>query len=60
MWSPNPSWMDRDKVRGDLQTLYQREEPHPPGMPLETHMGPANLNDEIPSEAEVEAVVCHL
>ena len=22
--APNPSWTDMEKVRGDLQTLYQR------------------------------------
>ena len=37
-----------EKVRGDFQTLYQREEPHPPGLPLETHVDLAKVNDEIP------------
>ena len=36
------------------------EEPHPPGLHLATHVDPSKVNDEIPSEAEVEAAVCHL
>ena len=49
-----------DKVRKDLQTLYQREERHPPGMPLATHMYPAKVNDEIPLDAELEEMVRRL
>ena len=49
-----------EKVRGDLQTLYQREEPHTPVMPLATHMDPFQVNDVTPYEAEVETVVCCL
>ena len=45
---PNPSWMDMDKVRGDFQTLYQREEPHPPGLTLATYVNPVQVNDKIP------------
>ena len=48
------------KGQGGLQTLYQREEPHPPGLPLATHVNPSKVNDEIPLEAEVEAVVRRL
>ena len=44
---------DMEKVRGEFQTLYQREEPHPPGIPLSTHVEPDKVNDEIPSEAEL-------
>ena len=47
-WAPNPCRTDMEKVRGDFQTLYQREESHPPGLPLETHVDPAKVNDEIP------------
>ena len=43
-----------EKVRGDFQTLYQREEPHPPGLPLATHVEPVQVNDVTPLEAEVE------
>ena len=35
--------------RGYFQTLYQREEPHPHGLPMEKH-----VDNEIPLEAEVE------
>ena len=55
--APNPSRTNMEKFRGDFQTLYQSEEPHPPGIPLATHMDPVQLNDETPSEAEVEAAV---
>ena len=56
---PNPSQTDMEKVRGDFHTLYQREEPHLPVLPLTTHVNPAKVNDDIPSEAkaEVEAEV---
>ena len=43
------------KFRGDYHTLYQREEPHPPGLPLDTQVDPAKVNDDTPSEAETEA-----
>ena len=46
-----------EKFRGDFQTLYQMKEPHPHGMPLETHVDPSKVNDEIPLEAEAEAEV---
>ena len=45
---------------GGFYTLYQREEPHTPGLPLATHVNPAKVNNDIPSEAEVEAAVCRL
>ena len=48
------------KVRGDFQTLYQREDPHPPSLPLSTHIDPSKVNDKIPSYAEVEAKVQRL
>ena len=48
-----------EKVRGDLQTLYQMEEPHPPGIPLAKNVDPVQVNDTNPLEAEVEeAVIC--
>ena len=58
--APKTSWTDMEKVRGDFQTLYQREETHPLVPPLATQVEMVKVNDEIPSEAEVEAVVCHL
>ena len=45
------------KVRGDFQTLYQREEQYTPGLPLATYIDPAKANYKIPSEAEMEALV---
>ena len=57
---PKPSHTDMEKVRGDLQTLYKREETHIPGIPLATHIDPAKVNDKIPTKAEVEAVVRRL
>ena len=49
-----------EKVRGDLQTLYQREEPHLPGLTLATHVKPDEVNNDIPLEAEVETAVRRL
>ena len=53
----NPSLTDMEKFGGEFQTLYQREEPHPPGLQLATHVDPSKVNDAIPLKAEVEAVV---
>ena len=55
--APNPPQTDTEKLRGDFQTLYQQEEPHPPGLPLATHVDPAQMNNATPSEAEVEISV---
>ena len=49
--APNPSRTEVEIFRGGLHTLYQREEPHSPGLPLATHVKPAELKDKIPSEA---------
>ena len=46
--APNPSWTDMEKVRGDFQNLYQREEPHITSLTLATHVDPAKVNDEVP------------
>ena len=35
---PNPSRTDMEKVKGGFQTLYQRDDPHPPGLPMATRM----------------------
>ena len=45
------------KVTKDYVTLYQKEDPDPPGRPLATHVEPFQINDEVPSEAEVDAEV---
>ena len=58
--APNPSRTDMEKVRGDFQNLYHREETHLPGLTLETHVDPDKVNDEIPPEAEVDAAVLRL
>ena len=50
VWVPNPYRSDTEKVMG--------AEPHPPGIPLETHVDPLQVNNDTPLEAEVEAVVC--
>ena len=57
---PNPSRTDMEMFRGGFQTLYQREVPHTPGLPLVAHISLAKVNYKIPSEAEVEAVVQRL
>ena len=46
-----------DKVRGYFQILYQREEPHTPGILLAIYMYRVQVNYLTPSEAEVEASV---
>ena len=43
--APNYYQTDMEKIRGDLKNLYQREELHPPGLSLATHMEPAQVND---------------
>ena len=48
------------KFRGDFQNLYQMEGPHPPGLLLATHVGSYKVNEEVPSEAELEAAVRRL
>ena len=58
--APNPSQTDMEKVRGDLQNLYHREEPHPPVLPPATHVYPSKMNYKVPLEAEVEAAVRRL
>ena len=60
VWAPTPSWMDMEKVREDLQTLYQRKDPHLPGLPLATNVYPSMVNNEISSKAEVEIVIRRL
>ena len=49
-----------EKVRRRFQYLFQREKPHPPGLSLAIHVEPANMNYEVPSEAEVEAAARRL
>ena len=49
--APKPSRTDMEKFRGEFQTLYQKDETHPPGLPLDTHLDPAKVNYEIPLEA---------
>ena len=36
--APNTSQTDMEKVRGDFQTIYQREEPHPHVLTRDTHV----------------------
>ena len=43
--APKPSQTDMEKVRGDFHNPYKREEPHPPGLPLATHVDPDKVND---------------
>ena len=43
--APNPSRTNMDKDSGKFQTIYQKEDPNPPGMPLSAHVDPAKVND---------------
>ena len=56
----NPSWTDMEKFRGGFQNLYQREDQHPPGLPLATHVDPVHVSDATPLEEEVEVEVRRL
>ena len=43
----NPFWTDVEKVKGDFQNLYQREESQNPGMHLAIHVDLFKVNDEL-------------
>ena len=58
--APNTYRTDMEKVREELQTFYHREETHPPGLTLDTHVNLSKVNGEIRSEAEVEVAVRRL
>ena len=45
------------KVTKDYATLYQQEDPYPPVRLLSTHVDPFQINDNVPSEVEVESAV---
>ena len=47
-WVPNPSRTDMEKFRGNFQTLYQREDLYPLGLPLAKHVDPDKVNVKIP------------
>ena len=55
--APKPSRTDMENFRRNFQTLYQKDEPHSTGLTLATHVDPVKLNNNIPSDAEVEAAV---
>ena len=48
------------KVAKDYGTLYQREYPYHPGRLLTTQIDLFHINNDVPSEAEVEAEVRQL
>ena len=58
--APKPLRADTAKVTGDYDTLYWREDPTPTGRPVLIHVKPFRINDEVPTEAEVEAAVNRL
>ena len=58
--APNPSRSDKSKVAKDYATLYQREDPDPPGRLLATHIYLFKIKYEFPSEVEVEVLVQRL
>ena len=47
-WAPNPSRTDMKKVRKNLRTLYKRDKPHTPGIPLATHIYPFQVDYATP------------
>ena len=48
------------EVTKDFATLYQRYYPDPLCRPLDTHIDPFQIIDEVPTESEVEEAVRHL
>ena len=55
---PLPKRLGKDQ--GVFPYIYQREEPHPPCVMLDTHVDPAEVNYEVPLKAEAEAAVQHI
>ena len=51
----NPLWAYMKTFVGGYATLYQWEDPTPPGRPVPTHVKPFMVNGDVPSEADVEA-----
>ena len=49
-----------EKFGGDLQTLYQIDEPYPPVLLLTTNLDPVQLIDATLLESEVETAVRRL
>ena len=57
---PKPSRSDIAKLSGDYVAFYKREEPPPPGQPIPTNFAPFQIEDMMPSEAEVETVALRI
>ena len=55
--APNPSRANMDKVTEDYFTIYQQEDPYPPGRQLATHANSFQIKDDVPSSADVETSV---
>ena len=52
-------WVDIDNFMGDYSKFYQREYPTPPGRTVPDHVTPFRINNDVPTEAEVEvSVLC--
>ena len=58
--APKSSWTYMENFSRNLQTLYQRKEPHPPGLPLATHVDLAKVKNKIPLYVELEVAVRRL
>ena len=46
--APNSSRVNIPKVSKNYATIYHREDPHPPGRPLDTHIYTFQINNESP------------
>ena len=57
---PHPSHNDLEKVSGDYVALYQWEDQYPPVQPVTTPVASFGIDDDTPSELEIEVVVRHL
>ena len=54
---PHTSHTDLDKVLGDNVALYHQEEPSPTGRTIPTHTIPFYIDDETPTEGDIEAAL---
>ena len=55
--SPNPYYTNMEKVGRDFQPLFSRDDTHPPGLPLATHVELVQVKNATPLEAKVEAAI---
>ena len=55
--APNTSYMGTEKVTGYYSTLYLWVEPTPASSLVPTHITPFKINDDVPTEVDMEVAV---